>query len=112
MSEMSFEQMLEESFKTIRNGEVVEGTVIDVKPDEIFLNFKEKKVLTEERRTGNTLYCRGIFGFCWKKLLSHKNLNFFLSGRYRQNCQKRWKQSSRSLCLFAPCHQKLKKLSL
>ena len=25
MSEMSFEQMLEESFKTIRNGEVVEG---------------------------------------------------------------------------------------
>ena len=39
MSEMSFEQMLEESFKTIRNGEVVEGTVIDVKPDEIFLNL-------------------------------------------------------------------------
>ena len=28
MSEMSFEQMLEESFKTIRNGEVVEGVVI------------------------------------------------------------------------------------
>ena len=26
MSEMSFEQMLEESLKTIRNGEVVEGT--------------------------------------------------------------------------------------
>ena len=39
MSEMSFEQMLEESLKTIRNGEVVEGTVIDVKPDEIFLNI-------------------------------------------------------------------------
>ena len=39
MSEMSFEQMLEESFKTIRNGEVVEGTVIDVKPDEIVLNI-------------------------------------------------------------------------
>ena len=37
MSEMSFEQMLEESLKTIRNGEVVEGTVIDVKPDEIIL---------------------------------------------------------------------------
>ena len=31
MSEMSFEQMLEESFKTIRNGEVVEGVVIGVK---------------------------------------------------------------------------------
>ena len=39
MSEMSFEQMLEESLKTIRNGEVVEGTVIDVKPDEIILKF-------------------------------------------------------------------------
>ena len=39
MSEMSFEQMLEESIKTIRNGEVVEGTVIDVKPDEIILNI-------------------------------------------------------------------------
>ena len=27
MSELTFEQMLEESFKTIRNGEVVDGTV-------------------------------------------------------------------------------------
>ena len=26
MSELTFEQMLEESFKTIRNGEVVDGT--------------------------------------------------------------------------------------
>ena len=42
MSEMSFEQMLEESLKTIRNGEVVEGTVIDVKPDEIVLNIGYK----------------------------------------------------------------------
>ena len=39
MSELTFEQMLEESFKTIHNGEVVEGTVIDVKPDEIILNI-------------------------------------------------------------------------
>ena len=39
MSELSFEQMLEESFKTIHNGEVVEGTVIDVKEDEIILNI-------------------------------------------------------------------------
>ena len=31
MAEMSFEQMLEESFKTMRTGEVVEGTVIGVK---------------------------------------------------------------------------------
>ncbi|MBQ9341649.1 MAG: 30S ribosomal protein S1 [Lachnospiraceae bacterium] len=42
MSEVSFEQMLEESFKTIRNGEVVEGTVISVKPEEIVLNIGYK----------------------------------------------------------------------
>ena len=42
MSELSFEQMLDESFKTIHNGEVVEGTVIDVKPDEIILNIGYK----------------------------------------------------------------------
>ena len=39
VEEMSFEQMLDESFKTIHNGEVVEGTVIDVKEDEIILNI-------------------------------------------------------------------------
>ena len=44
MSEMSFEQMLEESFKTIHNGEVVDGTVISVKPDEIVLNIGYKSV--------------------------------------------------------------------
>ena len=42
MSEMSFEQMLEESFKTIRNGEGVEGTVINVKPDEIAVDIGYK----------------------------------------------------------------------
>ncbi len=42
MSEMSFEQMLDAYEKTIRNGEVVEGTVIDVKPDEIILNIGYK----------------------------------------------------------------------
>ncbi|MCD8152467.1 MAG: S1 RNA-binding domain-containing protein, partial [Clostridiales bacterium] len=42
MSEMNFEQMLDEFSKTIRNGEVVEGTVIDVKPDEIVLNIGYK----------------------------------------------------------------------
>ena len=53
MSEMSFEQMLEESFKTIRNGEVVEGTVIDVKPDEIFLNigYKSDGIITRNEYT-------------------------------------------------------------
>ena len=42
MSELTFEQMLEESCKTIHNGEVVEGTVIAVKPDEIILNIGYK----------------------------------------------------------------------
>ena len=42
MAEMSFDQMLEESFKTIRNGEVVQGTIIDVKEDEIILNTVAK----------------------------------------------------------------------
>jgi len=42
MSELTFEQMLDESFKTIRNGEVVDGTVIDVKSDEIILNIDYK----------------------------------------------------------------------
>ena len=53
MSEMSFEQMLEESFKTIRNGEVVEGTVIDVKPDEIVLNigYKSDGIITRSEYT-------------------------------------------------------------
>ncbi len=53
MSEMSFEQMLDESFKTIRNGEVVEGTVIDVKPDEIVLNigYKSDGIITRNEYT-------------------------------------------------------------
>ncbi len=53
MSEMSFEQMLEESFKTIRNGEVVEGTVIDVKQDEIVLNigYKSDGIITRSEYT-------------------------------------------------------------
>ena len=37
-----FEQMLEESLKTIRTGEVVTGKVIDVKDDEIVLNIGYK----------------------------------------------------------------------
>lgn len=53
MSEMSFEQMLEESFKTIRNGEVVEGVVIGVKPDEIILNigYKSDGIITRNEYT-------------------------------------------------------------
>ena len=53
MSEMSFEQMLEESLKTIHTGEVVEGTVIDVKPEEIILNigYKSDGILTRNEYT-------------------------------------------------------------
>lgn len=56
MSEMSFEQMLEESFKTIRNGEVVEGVVIGVKPDEIILNigYKSDGIITRNEYTNET----------------------------------------------------------
>ena len=48
--EQSFEEMLDQSFKTIRNGEVVEGTVIDVKPDEAYMNigYKADGILTKE----------------------------------------------------------------
>lgn len=53
MSDISFEQLLEESLKTIRNGEVVEGTVIDVKPDEIILNigYKSDGIITRNEYT-------------------------------------------------------------
>jgi ribosomal protein S1 len=53
MSELTFEQMLEESFKTIHSGEVVEGTVIDVKPEEIILNigYKSDGILTRYEYT-------------------------------------------------------------
>lgn len=42
MSELSFEELLEGSLKTIKTGEVIEGTVIDVKEDEIILNIGYK----------------------------------------------------------------------
>ncbi len=53
MSELTFEQMLEESLKTIHTGEVVEGAVIDVKPEEIILNigYKSDGVLTRNEYT-------------------------------------------------------------
>ena len=56
MSEQSFEQMLEESLKTIRKGEVVEGTVIDVKPDEIVLNIgcKSDGIITRNEYTNES----------------------------------------------------------
>lgn len=53
MSELSFEQMLEDSLKTIRTGEVVDGTVISVKEDEAVLNigFKSDGILTRNEYT-------------------------------------------------------------
>ena len=53
MSELTFEQMLDESFKTIHAGEVVEGTVIDVKPEEMVLNigYKSDGILTRNEYT-------------------------------------------------------------
>lgn len=53
MSELSFEQLLEESLKTIHNGEVVEGTVISVKEDEIVLNigYKADGIITRNEYT-------------------------------------------------------------
>lgn len=56
MSELSFEQMLDESFKTIHNGEVVEGTVIDVKEDEIILNigYKADGIVTKHEYSNDS----------------------------------------------------------
>lgn len=48
-----FEQLLEESLKTIRTGEVVEGSVIAVKEDEIILNigYKADGIITRSEYT-------------------------------------------------------------
>ena len=45
--------VLDESLKTIRNGEVVEGSVISVKPDEIILNigYKSDGIITRNEYT-------------------------------------------------------------
>lgn len=55
MSDQSFEQMLEESFKTIHTGEVVKGTVLDVKEDQIILNigYKSDGIITRSEYTNN-----------------------------------------------------------
>ena len=57
MSE-NFDQLLEESFKTmsVRNGEVVTGTVIGVKPDEIVLNVGAKAdgIITRNEYTSDS----------------------------------------------------------
>ena len=56
MSELTFEQMLEDTIKTIHSGDVVEGTVIDVKTDEIVLNigYKSDGILTKNEYTNDS----------------------------------------------------------
>jgi ribosomal protein S1 len=56
MSEETFEQLFEASFKTIHAGEVVEGTIIDVKTGEIIVNigYKSDGVLTRNEYTNDS----------------------------------------------------------
>lgn len=72
MSEENFAELLEESLVTIHNGEIVEGTVIDVKEDQIVLNigykadgiitrneYSNKLVdLTQEVKVGDTMQAK------------------------------------------------------
>ena len=55
MSEASFEELLEDSLVTIHNGEIVEGTVIGVKDNEIILNigYKADGILTKNEYSNN-----------------------------------------------------------
>lgn len=55
MSEASFAELLEDSLVTIHNGEVVEGTVIGVKDNEIILNigYKADGILTKNEYSNN-----------------------------------------------------------
>ena len=56
MSELTFEQMLDASLKTIHAGEVVEGTVIDVQPEEAVLNIgcKSDGILTRNEYSNDS----------------------------------------------------------
>ena len=63
MSEQSFEELLNENFKTIHTGEIVDGTVIDVKEDEIILNigYKSDGIVTRnEYSSDNNLDLRTV----------------------------------------------------
>ncbi|EIC95074.1 S1 RNA binding domain protein [Lachnoanaerobaculum saburreum F0468] len=63
LSDLSFEQMLDESFKTLHTGEVVNGKVIDVKEDQIILNvgFKSDGIITRsEYSNDNNLDLRTV----------------------------------------------------
>lgn len=72
MSEENFAELLEESLVTIHNGEIVEGTIIGVKEDEIILNigykadgiitrneYSNKPMdLTQEVKVGDTMQAK------------------------------------------------------
>jgi len=63
MSDASFEEMLNASFKTIHTGEVVTGKVLDVKEDEIILNIGYKSdgiILRNEYSNDNNLDLRTV----------------------------------------------------
>ena len=64
MSEMSFEQMLDASWKSIHAGEIVTGKVISVKPDEVALNigYKSDGIMTRsDYSQDNTLDLTTVF---------------------------------------------------
>ena len=116
--------MLEESFKTIRNGEVVEGTVIDVKPDEIVLNigYKSDGIITRNEYTneanvdlttlvsvGDTMEAKvlkvndgeGQVLLTYKRLAAEKGSKRLVHG-YRRSvsrpCRASWKQERKNQC--------------
>ena len=64
MSEVNneFEQLLEETLVTIHNGEIVEGTVISVKEDEIVLNigYKADGVITRNEYSNQQVDLREV----------------------------------------------------
>lgn len=62
MPENEFEQMLEDSLKQIHNGDIVEGTVISVKEDEIVLNigYKADGIITREEYSARSVDLRTV----------------------------------------------------
>ena len=76
MSEQSFEEMLDETFKTIHTGEVVDGTVIDVKEDQIILNigYKADGIITRNEYSstpGIDLQLYLLVIQCWLRSLKY-----------------------------------------
>ena len=53
--EKNFDQMIDETIRTIHTGEIVEGTVLDVKPDHITLNihYKYDGIITKDEYSNN-----------------------------------------------------------